>query len=113
MPEPEHIRISLAKSLTTIMHVDATKALARLAIFSAEDTVRAAAIDGLKQRPERDYTDILMQGFNYPLPAVAKRSAEALVKLDRKDVLADPAASSATRRKSSKPWPRRNPLKPV
>src|SRR6185436_18485707 len=87
--EPEQTRVSLAKSLTAISHTEATKALANLAIFSAEDTVRAAAIDGLKLRRERDYTDILMQGFNYPLPAVAMRSAEALVKLDRKDVMAD------------------------
>ena len=40
------------------------------------------AIEGLRLRSERDYTEVLMQGFNYPLPAVAKRSAEALVKLD-------------------------------
>lgn len=89
MPEAEPVRVHLAKCLATIPHIDATKALARLAIFSAEDTVRAAAIDGLKSRPERDYTEILLQGFNYPLPDVANRSAEALVKLERKDVLAE------------------------
>jgi len=89
MPESEQARVNLAKYLATVPHIDATKALARLALFSAEDVVRAAAIEGLRLRSERDYTDVLMQGFNYPLPAVAKRSAEALVKLDRKDVLAD------------------------
>jgi hypothetical protein len=88
MPEPAPIRVALARNLAAIPHQDATRALARLAIFSAEDEVRAAAIDGLKLRRERDYTDILMQGFRYPLPPVAKRSAEALVKLERTDLLA-------------------------
>lgn len=89
MPESETFRIGLAKYLSTVPHIDATRALAKLAIFSAEEEVRAAAIDALKLRRERDYTDVLVQGFRYPLPAVAKRSAEALVKLERTDVLAD------------------------
>jgi hypothetical protein len=51
--------------------------------------VRAAALDGLKPRPTQDYVNTLMEGFRYPLPAVSQRAAEALVKLDCKDVLAD------------------------
>jgi hypothetical protein len=51
--------------------------------------VRSMAIDGLKLRRERDYTSILIDGFRYPLPAVAKRSAEALIRLERKDLLPD------------------------
>jgi hypothetical protein len=89
MPESATQRAGLARYLAAISHVDATKALARLAIFSTEESVRAAAIEGLKTRREKDYTDILMQGFRYPLPAVSKRSAEALVKLERKDLLAN------------------------
>ncbi len=89
MPESEVFRTSLARYLATVPHVDATHALAKLAIFSPEYEVRAAAIDGLKLRREKDYTDILLQGFRYPLPAVAKRSAEAIVKLERKDLLAN------------------------
>ena len=54
------------------------RALARLAIFSAEDDVRAAAIDALKVRREKDYTDILVKGLRYPWPAVAKRAADAI-----------------------------------
>ncbi|HYT88725.1 MAG TPA: hypothetical protein VEL76_08455, partial [Gemmataceae bacterium] len=69
-------------------HADATKALARLAIFSAEDDIRQASLDALKVRRERDYTDIIVQGLRYPLPIVAKRASEALVKLDRTDLLA-------------------------
>ena len=86
MPEAEQYRLGLAKFLGTVPHPDATRALARLAIFSSEDDVRAAAIEGLKPRREKDYTEILLQGFTYPLPAVAKRAAEAVVKLERKDL---------------------------
>jgi hypothetical protein len=89
MPESAANRVGLARCLATIPHIDATKNLARLAIFSAEDEVRAAAIEGLRLRRERDYTNVLLQGMAYPLPVVAKRAAEALVKLDRKDLLAD------------------------
>ncbi|MSU76483.1 MAG: HEAT repeat domain-containing protein [Gemmataceae bacterium] len=87
MPESEHFRHGLAKYLATIPHIDATTVLANLALYSAEDEVRAAAIEGLKTRRERDYTETLLRGFDYPLPAVAKRAADALVKLERKDVL--------------------------
>ena len=89
MPESEPLRTGLARYLATIPHVDATKALVKLALYAPEDAVRAAAIDGLKTRREKDYTDALLQGFRYPLPAVAKRTAEALIKLERKDLIAN------------------------
>jgi hypothetical protein len=87
MPEAEQYRAGLAKFLGTVPHPEATKALARLAIFAPEESVRTAAIESLKPRREKDYTEILMQGFTYPLPALSKRAAEALVKLERKDLL--------------------------
>lgn len=86
-PETEKFRVRLARSLATIPHIDATKALAQLAIFAPEQEVRRVAIDGLKLRREKDYADVLLQGFQYPLPDVSTRAAEALVKLDRKDLL--------------------------
>jgi hypothetical protein len=85
--ETPAMRLGLAKYLSGVAHADATKALARLAIFSAEEDVRQAALDALKVRRERDYTAILLQGLRYPLPAVAKRASEALVKLERNDLL--------------------------
>jgi hypothetical protein len=87
MPESEVFRTGLAKFLATIPHADATRALARMALFSPEDEVRAAAIEGLKTRRERDYTPVLLDGFLYPLPAVAKRAADALIRLERTDIL--------------------------
>jgi hypothetical protein len=86
-PEAPSVRLGLVKYLSAVSHVEATRALARLALFSAEDEVRQAAVDALKVRRERDYTDILMQGFRYPYPAVAKRASDALVRLERNDQL--------------------------
>src|SRR5262249_33564852 len=87
MPMSPAIRQGLVHYLSTVAHVEATRALARLAIFSAEDEVRRAAIDALKVRRERDYTGILLQGLHSPWPAVARRAAEAIVKLERNDLL--------------------------
>src|SRR5689334_7037847 len=63
-------RAELARFLADIPHADATRALARLAIFSPEDSVRTAAIDSLKSRDAQLTTCILVEGFRHPLPAV-------------------------------------------
>src|SRR5262249_15392687 len=86
-PEAPGLRLGLVRYLAGVSHVEATKALAKLALFSAEEEVRRAAVDALQVRRERDYTAILLEGFRYPLPAVARRAAEALIKLERKAVL--------------------------
>jgi hypothetical protein len=49
--------------------------------------VRGAAVEALKVRRERDYTDVLLQGLRYPWPDVAKRAADAMVKLERTDLV--------------------------
>jgi hypothetical protein len=84
-PEPEPMRAGLARYLAGVFHVDATKALAKLAVFSEEESVRLAAIEGLKRRRGRDYDDVLLEALRYPHPPVAKRAAEALVRLERED----------------------------
>jgi hypothetical protein len=86
-PQPPGMRLGLVQYLAAISHPEATRALVRLALFSQEDEVRQAAVDALKVRRERDYTEILLQGFHYPWPAVARRASEAVVKLERKDLL--------------------------
>ena len=86
-PESAAMREGLVKYLATIGHPEATRALARLAIHSADDDVHRAAIAALKVRRERDYTDVLVQGLRYPWPATAKRAADALVKLERSDLV--------------------------
>jgi hypothetical protein len=86
-PESVHMRKGLVKYLAGISHVEATRALARLTLFSAEADVRTAALDALKVRREKAYTTVLLDGLRYPWPAVAKRASEALVKLERNDLL--------------------------
>ena len=85
--ESAEMRLGLVKYLTGVPHVESTKALARMAIYSPEDDVRTAAITALKVRREKDYTDVLVTGLRYPWPAVAKRAADAITKLERKDLV--------------------------
>jgi hypothetical protein len=85
--ESAEMRLGLVKYLAAVSHAEATRALVRMAIFSAEDEVRLAAVDVLKVRREKDYTDILVSGLRYPWPAVAKRSAEAIARLGRTDLI--------------------------
>ncbi|HEV3385655.1 MAG TPA: HEAT repeat domain-containing protein [Gemmata sp.] len=95
-PETPEIRLGMVKYLTSIPLVEATKALARLAIFSPEDEVRFAAIDALKVRREKDYTEIFVQGLRYPWPAVAKRSADAIARMGRSDLIPELVAVLAS-----------------
>jgi hypothetical protein len=66
---------------------EATRELARIAVFSPHDAVRAAALKVLADRPSRESTDVLVAGLRYPWPAVAESAARAIVKLDRKDLI--------------------------
>jgi hypothetical protein len=86
-PESPDMRLGLVKYLSGVAHPEASRALARLAIFSPEEEVRRAAVDALQVRRERDYTDVLLRGLHYPWPAVARRAAEAAVKLERADLV--------------------------
>ena len=85
--EPAQLRLGLVKFLIATPHVEATRALARMAIFSPEEDIRQAAVTGLKVRREKDYTGILVEGLRYPWPAVATRAAEAITRLERKDLI--------------------------
>ena len=77
------------KYLDGMTNAEATRALAKLAIFSAETEVRAAAVAALKKREGKDYTDLLVAGLTYPWPEVAEHASEAMVKLGRKDLVAN------------------------
>src|SRR5262249_26914548 len=85
--EPTAARQGLAKCLGDMKHADATRALAKLAIFSLEPEVRHAAREALKNCAKSGSTEILLQGLLYPWPAVAQNAAKAAVELQRKDLL--------------------------
>ena len=86
-PESVAMRKGLVKYLAGTSRAEATRALAKLAIFSGEDEVRNPAIEALKVRREKDYTEVLLRGLRYPLPAVAKRATEAMTRLERADLV--------------------------
>lgn len=88
-PEAPSVRLGLVKYLSTISHVEATRTLVRLALYSPEEEVHNAAVEAIKVRRERDYTEVLVQGLRYPWPAVASRAARAMVKLERTDLIPD------------------------
>lgn len=85
--EEVQARVDLVWYLDTLAHADATRALAKLAIFSNESEVSTAAVNALKKRDKKDYTEILLSGLDYPWPAVAERAGSAIASLGRKDLI--------------------------
>lgn len=79
--EPAETRGKLARYLAGVNSGEATRALARLAIFSFEEEVRRAALVGLKNRGGDVPSDLLLGGMRYPWPAIARFAADAIVKL--------------------------------
>src|SRR5205085_1803797 len=77
-PQPAGLRSGLVGHLAKIDNADATRALAKLAVFAPEDSVRLPAVEALKNRNKNDYTAILLEGLDYPWPAVAERAADAI-----------------------------------
>jgi hypothetical protein len=87
-PESTGNRLALVKYLDGITsEVEATRALAKMAIFSEEDPIRAAALEALKTRRRHDYTEILINGLSYPWPKVAERASAAIAQLGRADLV--------------------------
>jgi hypothetical protein len=86
-PTSDSMKLAMARYLASVSTVDSTHALVKTILFTPEEDARNAAIDALRARRDKDYVDSLLQGFRYPWPDVAKRAADALVKLDRKDLI--------------------------
>ena len=86
-PEGEQMGRQAVKYLASISHVRSTTALAKIAIFAEEESIRRDALAALATRREKDFTNVLLAGLNYPWPAVAQRSADAIVQLKRQDLL--------------------------
>jgi hypothetical protein len=81
-------RLALVKYLhDSTSEVEATRALAKMAIFSEEDQIRSAALDALKTRGRQEYTEVLVNGLSYPWPAVAERASATIAKLGRADLV--------------------------
>jgi hypothetical protein len=85
--EPAGGQQTLIRSLSAIPRPEATRELARVAVFSPDKALRAGAIEALSVRREADSTAVLLAGLSYPWPAVARNAAEAIVELGRKDLI--------------------------
>jgi len=88
-PERGALRASMVTKLGSSdqLQVDATRTIAKAAVFDASLEVRTAAIKELKKRPAEQYTDILMHGLRYPLATVTNQATQAIIALDRKDLV--------------------------
>jgi len=75
------------RALTSTRQSDATKALARAAVFSPDEALRSQALKALAKRPAEESKDVLLGGLRYPWPAVAQNAARAIVELKRTDLI--------------------------
>jgi hypothetical protein len=80
-------QLRFVAELASINGASATRELARIAVFSSDDSIRSVALDALAKRPARESTNVLVAGLNYPWPAAARNAARAIVKLKRKDLM--------------------------
>ncbi|MFO0863986.1 MAG: hypothetical protein U0744_04925 [Gemmataceae bacterium] len=84
-PESEALRSGLIRHLKRLNHPDATLALAKLAIFSEEPSLRAEATSALKSKPGSHYDGAIRLGLRYPRPEIAVRTMELIAKRERMD----------------------------
>jgi hypothetical protein len=79
-------QLLLIRALASVPRPEATRELARVAVFATEEPARAGAIEALAVRRARDYTSVLVAALRYPWPAVASNAARAIGKLGRKEL---------------------------
>jgi hypothetical protein len=87
-PQSSQLRRGLVEHLASAKHdqEQAVKALTELAVFSFEGQVREAALAALKKKNKQP-SEVLLKGLRYPWPAIAQNAADAIAKLDRKDLV--------------------------
>jgi hypothetical protein len=85
--EDTAVQKSLVRALSSIPLPEATRALARVAEFSTDEAVRAAALEALAVRREGGCTEVLVAALAYPWPAVAENAARAVARLKREDLV--------------------------
>jgi hypothetical protein len=84
---PEEAHVSTARYFHSATRVEATRELARIAVFSPSRAAREEALEALSVRREADYTPILVEALKYPWPQVARNAAAAIAKLGRSELL--------------------------
>jgi hypothetical protein len=86
MVAPGSYRWLLVNQLENMESTRAGTALARLAVFDPNETIRLAAVDALASRPQ-DALATLLRTLRYPWSAAAGRAARALVALKYKEAV--------------------------
>jgi hypothetical protein len=86
--EPAAFQPRLVPYLAEQRHREASRALARLAIFSEDASVGQSALAALGKVDHKEYTEVIVEGLGYPWPAVARRAASAVAALKRLDLAA-------------------------
>jgi hypothetical protein len=86
-PEGGAVRAILVDQLGHIDGLEATQALARLAVFDLSPGVRRTAVQLLESRKADDYRPVLLAGLRYPWRDAAEHAGEALVALGATDVI--------------------------
>lgn len=80
-------RARVIRSLSSTRHAEATRQLAKAAVYSPDAALRAKALEALASRPKDEATEVLASGLRYPWPAAAQNAARAIVELNRKDMI--------------------------
>jgi len=87
---PESLEwLKLIPFLAELKEKEASQALVRLALYSDEKEIRSAALKALEKRDDKDVRDALLHGLQYPWPIVAKNAANALIHLQRTDLVTE------------------------
>ncbi|MEQ8787204.1 MAG: HEAT repeat domain-containing protein [Pirellulaceae bacterium] len=76
--ESTEVRAALIEHFASIDGGEATRAIARRALFDHDRTLRFAAVAALRERDPAEYEGVLLSGFDHPWDAVAWHAAEAL-----------------------------------
>ncbi|MEQ8790313.1 MAG: HEAT repeat domain-containing protein [Pirellulaceae bacterium] len=84
LPESVTLSMSLVNAYAHIEGPEASRALARRALYELRPEVRVAAIEALRDRRPSDYLQVLAEGLQYPWEPVALNAADALIELAAK-----------------------------
>lgn len=92
-PENHEVRRMSCELLSKQDSPEATEALVKWAIFDTDSGNRAAAVDALRQRDQKEVSKILTRFIQYPNPRAVEHVSEALVALKCQDAIPQLAAA--------------------
>jgi len=88
-PEDPSYRIDLVAHYRHVKGPEVTTALTRLAIYDPEKSVRDDALHALNERPANASKKTIIEAMRYPWAPIAQRAADAVVFLQREELISD------------------------